>query len=156
MVVHGAFFSAYRKRHPLPRRVSAMIASYVAWCLGAAASGVVGNVAYEALKALVAKLRGKDDATKHFTEIVVVREYEVIRVREHGDVPPLPEVPPSVIRALEEMPERGHEVPVFAARAIASPLNVVPARDERPPRKPAKKRAMARKRAAPASKSKRR
>jgi 5'-3' exonuclease len=61
--------------------VSYSISDIALFLLTAAASGVVGNVAYDALKAFVARL-GKTEE-RLFEEIIIEEEYESQRIATH-------------------------------------------------------------------------
>ncbi|MEO7042695.1 MAG: hypothetical protein ABI035_10580, partial [Gemmatimonadaceae bacterium] len=47
-----------------------------------AASGIVGNLAYDALKVLIKRLRRTDDGS--FEKTITVESYESIRIRAHS------------------------------------------------------------------------
>jgi hypothetical protein len=76
-------YSSYEKKCAAGRDVSFKFADIVMWVLSAAASGIVGNLAYDALKTLVRRLTRKKDA--FFERIVSLKIYERERTRIHGD-----------------------------------------------------------------------
>ena len=82
------FFHDYYRRRQGGRRVAFSLADMAYFCAAAAASGVVGNLAYDALKNLIARIRtpqreiiGGETA---FEAIVEEQTYERIRKHLHG------------------------------------------------------------------------
>jgi len=63
----------------------------VLFCLAAAASGVIGNLAYDVLKVLVIRIvkNDKSDPEAILTRAVRQEDYERLCRAQHGDVPPV-------------------------------------------------------------------
>jgi len=83
-----------------PPNVAYRLTDPLVFCALAAASGVIGNVAYDALKALVGRLIGTKRETL-VEEKITSEFYERVRTEIHGADPPKNQLPEFVKREVE-------------------------------------------------------
>jgi len=105
------------------------------WVWTAMASGIVGNVAYDVLKALVKKLRPNEVKDENVHRLVAPEDYEALRLAR-GQDPAVPELQPAVARQVKALPPGGARDWRYASWGIVldreSPSKPKPKRRRKP------------------------
>jgi hypothetical protein len=91
----GGLYQSFKHSVDPRDKVAFSFADVIYFSLAAAASGIIGHLAYDAVKGVIKRIGEKNEATsleQTFEETVAISQYEEFRIKENGEGDPLIEV----------------------------------------------------------------
>lgn len=92
--IRGTLYREFKNEIDPRETVKFRFADVVYFVIASATSGIIGNLAYAAVKSLVKRIAGanQEKVIKQFEQVISEVRYEQLRIESHGQEPPLVEV----------------------------------------------------------------
>lgn len=100
--IRGVLYREFKNEIDPQEGVHFQFENLVYFVIAAAASGIVGNLAYDAVKAILRRLtwRNQDELTERLERVISEVRYERLRSQKHSVLPPSSEPNEVIVREI--------------------------------------------------------